>query len=131
MVADQPQHAWRLIRLSLISALLALAVPLLRGDGMPAWLEALAALVPVIPLVILFFRFAHWIRSLDEMLRLMYLEALVVQFGATGVLIMSYGALARAGTVPDLPASQLYPFAWVAIFCFWALGLAIVRRKYV
>lgn len=126
------RHAWRLIWLSLVSAVLAVVGSLVaRLEAAPLWLDVPLALAPVVPLVAFFFGFASWIRSLDEMLRLMYLEALVVQFGGTGLLIMGYGALARSGAVPDLPASKLYPFAWLAIFCFWALGLAIVRRKYV
>jgi hypothetical protein len=125
------RYARRILWLSLASAGLSLAVSALRRHGLvPEGLETPVALVPVLPLVALFLGFARWIRALDELQRLMHLEAMVVQFGCTGVLVMTYGALARSGAVPDLPASEIYPFLWMAIFVFWALGFAVVRRKY-
>ncbi|MGE0553682.1 MAG: hypothetical protein AB7R55_09665, partial [Gemmatimonadales bacterium] len=124
-------HPYRLLWLAMVSAGLSLVVGLLRREHLlPAGVETVAVLVPVIPLVAFFLGFAGWIRGLDELERLIHLEALVVQFGGTGILAMAYGALARAGAVPDVPASHAYPFLWVAIFVFWAIGLAVVRRKY-
>jgi hypothetical protein len=61
---------------------------------------------------------------------MIHLEAMVIQFSATGILVMSYGMLARVGAVPNLTATQVYPILWIALFVFWSVGLVMVRRKY-
>ena len=70
------------------------------------------------------------IRTLDELQRMIHLEAMVIQFAATGILVMSYGMLAKAGAVPNVSATTAFPVLWMAIFGFWCLGILWVRRKY-
>lgn len=131
MASANTRYASRLLLLSLLSAGLSLGGSVLRRVvTVPKELVPLVALAPVVPLVALFFGFSRWIRAMDELERLVHLEAMAVQFGATGLVVMGYGALARFGAVPDLRASQVYPFLWLAIFLFWAVGVALVRRKY-
>lgn len=117
--------------LAMVSAGLALAVSALDHWGaLPTGLRPVVVLIPVVPLVFFFFRIARWLRDLDELERMIHHEAILVQFGATGILVMSYGMLAKAGLVPDFRVSQVFPFLWLAIFVFWSLGLVVVRRKY-
>jgi len=117
--------------LALLSAVLTVGVAILgRPVELPGWAQAGLATIPLVPLVGMFFGIARWIAELDELQRLIHLEAFVFQFGATGILVMGYGMLARAGIVADLPTSRVYPFLWLAIFGFWAVGRSLVRRKY-
>lgn len=120
-----------MLGLSVVSAGLAIGVSFLeRANLVPVPLRPIVVLVPVVPLVLFFFRIAGWLRDLDELERMIHHEAMLVQFGATGLLIMSYGMLAKAGLVPNPTVAQAFPFLWLAIFVFWSVGLVVVRRKY-
>jgi hypothetical protein len=101
-----------------------------RADLIPPGLLVVTAMLPVLPLAGLFVGITRWLGRLDELQRMIHLEAMVIQFAATGMLVMSYGMLAKAGVVPDLRATQAFPFVWLAIFGFWTIGFALVRRKY-
>jgi len=119
------------VGLALLSAVLTVAVAWVdRLVELPGAVHIALTVLPLVPLAAMFFGIARWIEALDELQRLIHLEAFVFQFSATGLLVMGYGSLARAGVLPDLPVSGVFPGLWLAVFVFWALGLALVRRKY-
>ena len=123
--------SWQMIGLSLLSAAMAIGVALLdRANLIPVAVRPVAALSPVVPLIAFFIGIVRWIRGLDELQRMIHLEALVLQFAGVGILVMSYGMLARAELVPDLPATRAFPFLWISLFGFWSFGVLLVRRKY-
>lgn len=123
--------SWRMIGLSLVSAGMAIGVAWLDRSGViPGPIRPAASLAPVVPLVAFFVGITRWIRGLDELQRMIHLEALVVQFAATGILVMSYGMLAKAALVPNLRATQAFPVLWMALFLSWAAGIVVIRRKY-
>lgn len=125
------RHSWRLIRISLVSAGLAILVSVLDRLGViPGFLRAPTALIPVVPLVVFFGRLRDWLDSMDELQRRIHLEAMLLQFAWTGILVMGYGMLAKSGVAPNYPVTVLFPWLWLAMFVFWAGGIALVRRKY-
>jgi hypothetical protein len=127
----QRKFAWRLLRLALLSALLGLASGYARRHGLiPPSLVWLAALLPVLPMIGYFMGIGRWLQTLDELQRLIQLEALLIQFGATGLFLMSYGVLAKAGVVRDVSISEAWGTVWLAMFLSWTLGQLMVRRKY-
>lgn len=131
MTAAQNSYSKWIVGLSLASGGLAILVSYLERAGVvPGVLKPVVALLPILPLIGMFVGFSRWLRALDELQRLIHLEAFVIQFAATGVLVMGYGMLAKSGVVADLRATEAYPFVWLAIFGFWALGFLVVRRKY-
>ena len=87
------------------------------------------AIVPGLPLVALFFGVAKWLGTLDERRRI-HLEATGIQFASTGILVMSYGMLVKAGAVPNVSVTTAFPYLGMAIFGFWWVGIVWVRRKY-
>ncbi len=116
---------------AIASALLTIVVAVLNRAGViPPSLRAVAALAPVVIMVGFFVGMARYLRSIDEMQRLMHLEALLFQFAGTALLVMGFGALAKAGVVPNLPASEAMPYLWIVAFLLWGIGLALVRRRY-
>jgi hypothetical protein len=124
-------HTWPMVRLALVSALLAIGVSFAnRVEGLPGAARGALALIPVVPLVAFFFKVVAWLDSLDELQRRIHLEAMLLQFSATGILVMGYGMLARVDAVPNFPVTTVYPWLWVAMFVFWAGGIGLVRRKY-
>ena len=121
-------HAAQMIGLSLLSASLAVVVSVAgRAGWLAAGIRPAVAIIPVLPLVALFFGVAKWLGTLDELQRMIHLEAMVIQFASTGILVMSSGMLAKTGAVPNVPVTTAFPYLWVAIFGW---GIVWVRRKY-
>ncbi len=131
MSCESNRFSWRMIWWALGSAVLTILVAVLRRSGLvPESLRVVGALAPVAVLSGFFIGMARYLRSIDELQRLIHLEALLVQFGATAMLVMAYGSLAKVGVVPDLAASDAMGYLWTATFLFYGLGLVLVRRKY-
>ena len=131
MSCVQNRFAWRALSLSLLSAALAVLTGLARrSDLIPPSLRWVAALLPVVPMIWFFLGLGPWLRSLDELQRQIQLEALLVQFGVTGVFIISYGSLSKYGVLPDSVVSEAWTWFWLVLFLSWAIGQLLVRRKY-
>lgn len=125
------RFTWQLLGWGLLSALLVLVGALLKRWGLdPGPLRWVVALLPVVAMVGYFVALTKWVRSLDEMQRLIQFEALLIQFGITALSVMGYGVLAETGSVPNLPVGELWPGIWLLLFVSWSLGQAIVRRRY-
>jgi len=131
MLCTPNRFTWQLLGWALLSALLSMASALLqRWDLDPGPLQWVVALLPVLPMVGYFLAFAKWVRSLDELQRLIQFEALLIQFGVTALFVMGYGLLAESGAVPNTPVGHLWPWIWLLLFVSWALGQLIVSRRY-
>ena len=125
------RYSRRLLRWALLCALLAMAVGVARREGVIPWsLRWAAALLPVVPMAGYFVGLSGWLKSLDELQRLIQLEALLVQFGLTGIVVMGYGLLAKFEVVPNTGIAQSWSWLWMVLFFSWAIGQLIVRRKY-
>jgi hypothetical protein len=73
---------------------------------------------------------ARYLRSIDELQRLIHLEALLFQFAATALLVMAYGSLAHVGVLPALEISDAMSAVWIGTFLMYGLGYVLVSRKY-
>jgi hypothetical protein len=125
------RYARRGLFLALLCAVLAIAVGFARREGLvPPSLRWAAALLPVVPMAWYFAGLGRWLHSLDELQRLIQLEALLVQFGITGVVVMGYGMLAKFEVVPNTGIADFWAWLWMVLFFSWAIGQLIVRRKY-
>jgi hypothetical protein len=113
------------------SAVLTVAVAVLRKlVSLPGWLVVPVALLPVVVMVGFFVGMARYLRSIDEMQRLIHLEALLFQFGATALLVMAYGALAKVDALPSVTIPDAMSYVWIGTFMMYGLGVFLVRRKY-
>jgi hypothetical protein len=131
MECDGGRFRWRLLWLAALSAALAIGSAYLQKHRLiPAFLVWPVALLPVLPMAGYFVGLARSLQALDELQRLIQLEALLIQFGLTGLFVFSYGLLANAGAVSNLPISESWVWIWMALFLSWAVGQFVVRRKY-
>ena len=131
MLCTPNRFTWQFLGWALVSAILALGGGLLRRWHLdPGALRWLVALLPVLPMVGYFVALTRWVRSLDEMQRLIQFEALLIQFAVTALSVMGYGVLAETGAVPNPPVGNLWPWLWLLLFLNWSLGQVIVRRRY-
>ena len=125
------RFSWRMVWWAVASALLTILVATLRKVGViPEPLQIPAALLPTLIMVGFFVGMARYLRSIDELQRLIHLEALLFQFGGTALLVMAYGSLAKIGAVPNLSAADAMGYVWIGTFLMYGLGFALVNRKY-
>ena len=121
----------RSLLMVLLCLLLAIVVGVARREAMiPSSLRWAAALLPVLPMVGYFIGLGRWLRTLDELQRLIQYEALFIQFSVSSVGVMAWGLLAKFGVVPNESIGETWQWLWVLLFFSWVLGQLIVRRKY-
>ncbi len=94
------------------------------GEG----LRVLAALIPVFPFSWMLWEMIKGVRQLDELEQRIQLEALVVAFPLTLILMMTLGLLEIAIRLP--PEDLSYRHVWAILPIFYLMGVAIARRRY-
>jgi hypothetical protein len=99
-----------------------------RDGGGPASWKLIAALVPVIPTAFALWRAQVAVGELDELQRRVHLEALVIAFPLTALLLMTLGLLQLAVELPVEDWS--YRHVWAALPIFYGLGLGISWSRY-
>lgn len=121
---------WLLVSMSMYASLLVTSLFALRA--IPAEALALRAgvgLLPVLPLLLLVWAFARYIREADEMQRQIELQSVALAAMVTGVGFMVAGFLASAGVFVlkgDLVAILVLP----ALFGSYGIAKAFVQRSY-
>ena len=122
---------WLLVSMSMYASLLVTSLFALRA--IPAEALALRAgvgLLPVLPLLLLVWAFARYIREADEMQRQIELQSVALAAMVTGLGFMVAGFLASAGVFVlkgDLVAILVLP----TLFGSYGLAKAVVARSYV
>ena len=104
------------------------AITALRFIAMPRAAQVAVALAP---LPIFAFYLARWLRAmrrLDELQRLIQLEALAIAFPLTLLLILALGLLQMVEALPVRLAD--YIRLWPVVFWLYFVGLFIARKRY-
>ena len=91
-------------------------------------IRILDALVPVPPFVWMLWEIIKGIRGMDELEKRIQLEALVVAFSLTLILLMILGLLEIAIELP--PEDLSYRHVWAILPALYFLGLALAKRRY-
>jgi len=100
----------------------------LEQEEMAESLRVLAALLPVAPFAWMLWEIIKGVRSMDELEQRIQLEALVVAYPLTLILLMTLGLLEIAIKLP--PEDLSYRHVWAMLPVFYFLGLAIAKRRY-
>ena len=111
--------------LSFIVARLALDKEL---DLKPTWLRVAAALLPILPTAAFLWFAVSAIRGLDELHRKVHLEALVIAFPLSILLLVILGFMQLAVELPKEDWS--YRHVWPFLVVFYFGGLAFSWRRY-
>lgn len=104
------------------------AIGALRLIQMP---HAAQVAVALAPLPVFAFYLARWLRAmrrLDELQRLIQLEALAIAFPLTLLLILALGLLQMVEALPIRLADYLR--LWPVVFWLYFVGLFIARKRY-
>ena len=99
---------------------------LLRQPGLAASLRILIAFLPVPANLVLIALLVRKIRSLDEFLRQVHLEAAATALFLTGLAVFIYGYLERAQAVRSLNVGVV----WIVMAISYGIGYAIAVRHY-
>ncbi len=101
-------------------------LPLVKGvDAL--WLKALIALLPVLPTVFMVRPLVRKVLDSDELQQRIQLEAISIASLSVGMLSMAVGFL---GAAHVLPTGNLMLMVLPALFVFYGIALAWVRRRY-
>jgi hypothetical protein len=92
------------------------------------WVRVVAALAPVVPTILFLWVVVEGIRSQDELIRRIHLEALAVAYPLAILLLMTLGLLELA--IPLSPEDWSYRHVWSFLPLFYVLGLAFAWRRY-
>ncbi|MCZ8114581.1 hypothetical protein [Silanimonas sp.] len=121
---------WLLVSMSMYASLLVTSLSLLRRIPDDALvLRAGLGLLPALPLLLLIWAFARYIREADEMQRQIELQSVALAAMATGIGFMVAGFLGSAGVFAlngNLVAILVLP----ALFGSYGLAKAVVQRSY-
>lgn len=104
------------------------AIAALRFIAMPRAAQTVVALAP---LPVFAFYLARWLRAmrrLDELQRLIQLEALAIAFPLTLLLILALGLLQMVEALPVRLAD--YIRLWPVVFWLYFVGLFLARKRY-
>lgn len=121
---------WLLVSMSMYASLLVTSLVALRNAPDEALLlRAAFGVLPVLPLLILVWAFARYVREADEMQRQIELQSVAFAAMATGIGFMVAGFLANAGVFAlkgELVAILVLP----ALFGSYGIAKAVVHRSY-
>lgn len=121
---------WLLVSMSMYVSLLVTSLSLLRRIPDDALvLRAGLGLLPALPLLLLIWAFARYIREADEMQRQIELQSVALAAMLTGIGFMVVGFLANAGVFAlkgELVAILVLP----ALFGSYGVAKAFVHRSY-
>lgn len=130
---DEPVRAvyWRYLRgffpaIVAYALVLLVALPLARDATQP-WLRGLLALLPVVPVVGVFWAMYRLLAGSDELEQRQQLEA--VGLVAAGIAVLSFAA-GMLGSVGLLPPGNWLIWVLPAMFMLYGAALAWVRRRY-
>lgn len=84
------------------------------------------ALLPIPANLVLIALIVRTIRNLDEFLRQVHLEAVVIGFLLTGLAVFVYGYLQKAQAVRPLNVG----IVWIFMALFYGIGYVIAARHY-
>ena len=104
---------------------LLIAMPMVSALPEGSFWRAPLALAPVVPLLFVLLAFVGYLRRMDELQRMIQLEALGFGFGATVLFTIGYGFLEGVG----FPNLELY---WVgtAMILLWGAASAVISARY-
>lgn len=121
---------WLMVSMSMYVTLLATSLSVLRQVPDDALvLRAAFGLLPVLPLLILVWAFARYIREADEMHRQIELQSVAFAAMATGIGFMVAGFLANAG-VFSMNGGLVAILVLPVLFGTYGIAKAFVHRGY-
>lgn len=101
---------------------------LLERSDLSTPLRVAIALAPIPAFAVVILKVIRGIRKMDELEQRIQLEALAVAYPLALLLVMTLGLVQLA--TPLSPDDWSYRHIWPFLFAFYAVGLALARKRY-
>ncbi|MBY0565805.1 MAG: hypothetical protein K2P70_00715 [Hyphomonadaceae bacterium] len=98
----------------------------IRGDNTPQWVAIGAALLPLLPALLMLRAYLIFLNGLDEFQRRIQTDAMLVSAAVVGFGSFAYGFLEEWANFPHLPLIWVFP----ALIGIWGLAACIIRLRY-
>jgi len=98
----------------------------IRGGEAPQWLAITAALLPLLPALLMLRAYAIFLKGIDEFQRRIQTDAMLVSAAVVGFGSFAYGFLEEWADFPHLPLIWVFP----ALIGIWGLAACILRLRY-
>lgn len=120
------RYAREMIVASLVyTAVVFVGATLTRLD-VPHWVIVIAAIVPIVPALMMLRAYITFVNGIDEFQRRIQSEAVMIAAGITGFGSFTYGFLEEWAGFPHLPLIWVLPI----LIGSWGAALCIIRMKY-
>jgi hypothetical protein len=124
------QPLWMQVAMILVSVFLVGSIFVFRSVDLGTGARFGVVSVALAPMVAWVIGFKRWLRTIDELERLIQLQSMSVTLGSSALMILGYGLMVQAGLVSAGPRSSAWVFLWAWIFGVWSLSQAVIRRRY-
>ena len=124
------QPLWMQVAMILVSVFLVGSIFVFRSVELSTAARFGVVLVALAPMVAWVIGFKRWLRTIDELERLIQLQSMSVTLGSSALMILGYGLMIQAGLVSAGPRSSAWVFLWAWIFGVWSLSQVVIRRRY-
>jgi hypothetical protein len=102
---------------------------LLKREDLAPWVRIGLVLLTLAPMAAWVFGFRRWLRSIDELERLIQLQAMGVTLGSSILVVLGWGLMAQAELVSGNQESA-WSLLWAWMFGAWSVSQVVIRRRY-
>ena len=124
------QPLWMQVAMILVSTFLVGSIFIFREFELGKAARFGVVVLAVAPMLAWVIGFKHWLRTIDELERLIQLQSMSVSLGSSALLVLAYGLMVQAELMSIGPRSSAWVFLWAWIFGVWSLSQAVIRRRY-
>ncbi len=124
------QPFWMNLAIYITGAMMIVCALLFRDSELPALARAGLGALTVVPMTAWVFGFSRWLKSIDELERLIQLQAMGVALGSSVLLVLAYGLLTQARLLSGDAQSSFWAMLWAWMVGSWSASQAVIRRRY-
>jgi len=124
------QPLWMQVAMILVSVFLVGSILVFRSVELGTTARFGVVVLAAAPMVAWVIGFKRWLRTIDELERLIQLQSMGVALGSSTLLILGYGLMVQAELVSSGPRSGSWLYLWAWMFAAWSVSQAVIRRRY-
>jgi hypothetical protein len=103
---------------------------LFKRDDLAPWVRFGLVLLTLAPMAAWVIGFRRWLRTIDELERLIQLQAMGVTLGSSILVVLGWGLMSQAGLVSAGSQESAWSLLWAWMFGAWSVSQAVIRRRY-
>ncbi|MGH7561400.1 MAG: hypothetical protein ACRENB_10310 [Gemmatimonadales bacterium] len=124
------QPLWMTVAMLLTTVLLVTTTLAFRRVELEPAFRIALVVVTLAPMIAWVLGFMRWLRDIDELERLIQLQAMGVALGSTALVVIGLGLMVEGGLVALDTRSRAWFYLWAWMVAAWSLGQIAIRRRY-